>query len=499
MRKVKSYALAAITGIAFWILVFGYVFGATVPTTGYIVSSNCATITSPGVNQISCLQTTTTGGRTAGQLYGWNGSAWYALSGAGSAAPVDATYLTQTPNSTLTNEQAMSALSTGIVKNTTATGVQSIAASGVDYAPATSGSAILKGNGSGGFSSASAGTDYAAAPTGTANTPLFNNGSGGFTNGTRSGNTTEVVTATGTLTSGDCAQWDANGNVVASGGPCASGSGITQLTGDVTAGPGSGSQAATIANAAVTLAKIQNAAASSKLLGSGASGSGASYSEITLGTNLSMSGTTLNASGGSSNVWTPMGPSALQTAPPTASWSWDNQSTATVTEPTAYNSNQLSITGASSGLNIRYRATPSTPYTITALLVLNGNQGVNFLRTGLALRESSSGKLRLIGIRTDGNTIVTSSYTNSTTFSADINSVTINARNALNYIWFQISDDGSGTGTARQLSYSWDGINFFTLTSESRTTFITPDGIGWWGQTENGASFYINLASWIQS
>ncbi len=67
------------------------------------------------------------------------------------------------------------------------------------------------------------------------------------------------------------------------------------LTGDVTAA--AGSNTTTIANSAVTLAKIANASANSKLVGSGSSGSGAAYSEITLGTNLSMSGTTLSASG----------------------------------------------------------------------------------------------------------------------------------------------------------------------------------------------------------
>lgn len=132
------------------------------------------------------------------------------------------------------------------------TGTVSAAASGTDYAPATSGSAILKGNGSGGFSNAAAGsdylappsgtaiqkansggalanavagTDYAAAPSGGANTPLFNNGSGGFTNGTRSGNTTVVGTTSGILTSGDCVKFDASGNLIDNGSACgASGS-----------------------------------------------------------------------------------------------------------------------------------------------------------------------------------------------------------------------------------------------------------------------------------
>ena len=80
------------------------------------------------------------------------------------AAPLAAKYIVQTANSELSAEQALGALATGILKNTTTTGVLSIAASGTDYAPATSGTSILKGNGSGGFSNAAAGTDYAPVP-----------------------------------------------------------------------------------------------------------------------------------------------------------------------------------------------------------------------------------------------------------------------------------------------------------------------------------------------
>lgn len=66
------------------------------------------------------------------------------------------------------------------------------------------------------------------------------------------------------------------------------------LTGDVTASQGS--NVTTVANDAVTYAKMQNVSAASKLLGRGDSGSG-DPQEITLGAGLSMSGTTLNASG----------------------------------------------------------------------------------------------------------------------------------------------------------------------------------------------------------
>ena len=56
-----------------------------------------------------------------------SGSTWtVTVAGGGGGAPTTATYITQTPDATLTNEQALSALATGIVVNATGTGVLTI-------------------------------------------------------------------------------------------------------------------------------------------------------------------------------------------------------------------------------------------------------------------------------------------------------------------------------------------------------------------------------------
>lgn len=57
-------------------------------------------------------------------------------------APNNATYITQTANSDLPNEQALATLATGLLKNTTTTGVLSAAVAGTDYQAPLSGATL---------------------------------------------------------------------------------------------------------------------------------------------------------------------------------------------------------------------------------------------------------------------------------------------------------------------------------------------------------------------
>lgn len=101
----------------------------------------------------------------------------------------------------------------------------------------------------------------------------------------------------------------------------AAASGITQLTGAVTAGPGSGSQTATIANDAVTTAKIINDAVTyakiqnvtdARLLGRSA-GLAGDAQEITVGSGLTLAAGALTAPGGASDWGTTVVKSGDQT------------------------------------------------------------------------------------------------------------------------------------------------------------------------------------------
>ena len=109
-----------------------------------------------------------------------------AYADAASGAPTDATYITQTPSAGLSAEQALSVLATGIVKNTTTTGVLSIAAEGTDYY-GPGGTDVVVADGGTGRSTATAygvlcggttatGAHQSIASVGTAGQALLSNG-----------------------------------------------------------------------------------------------------------------------------------------------------------------------------------------------------------------------------------------------------------------------------------------------------------------------------------
>lgn len=102
---------------------------------------------------------------TLGKFGVWNGATWDYMGtstasgdvSSNTAASVDGEVAVFSGTGGKTIKRATGS---GLAKLTS--GVLSTATSGTDYAPATSGTSILKGNGSGGFSSATSGTDYSA-------------------------------------------------------------------------------------------------------------------------------------------------------------------------------------------------------------------------------------------------------------------------------------------------------------------------------------------------
>lgn len=316
--------------------------------------------------------------------------------------------------------------------------------------------------------------------------------------------------------------------------------GITQLTGDVSAGPGSGSQAATIANNAVTTAKVANSAityakiqdisATARLLGRGSVGAGVTE-ELSLGAGLAISGGVLNTvggTGGSGNViystavgsepgspntgdadlytngagqitrysgsaWVPWGPMFAFTAPDNSAFSWANQGGASVDTTNG----GIYMTGTAGGNNIRYRfyTAPSTPYTIILALFpvltladfmqcgFSWSDGTKYVNFGPAAAASSTSGLAV------------SKWTNATTFSADyLSPLGISTQSPLLFLKAQ------DNGTNRICSWSMDGQHWIQLHSIGRTDFLTASRVGFYTNGSNATwAPAMMLLSWAQS
>lgn len=182
-------------------------------------------------------------------------------------------------------------------------------------------------------------------------------------------------------------------------------------------------------------------------------------------------------------AWGAWGPLFKFTPPVDGDYSWINEGTATKTTGNGYIT--LSDTDAGGdNIRLRYKAIPSTPFTVTiAFLAVGGGGNTHGWSAGLAVRQSSDGKIITFG---PGYASPSQNYA----MCLDFNSATsVNTSNLFviggaatfwggPVCWIRYADNG----TNRTWYTSPDGITWVSMFSEGRTTFLTADQIG----------FYIN-------
>jgi hypothetical protein len=203
----------------------------------------------------------------------------------------------------------------------------------------------------------------------------------------------------------------------------------------------------------------------------------------------------------SGSTWAYFGPNFPMTDPNLQSWSWVNQTSATVSSTNG----GIILTGtANAGINIQGRFTtiPAAPYTVTmgAIPLLQGTQYNN---CGMALRNSSSGKLVTLDLFAGLNASVTVApafFIGGTKFASptgandgdyiSFKGVSLNGP----LIFFRFKDDN----TNRTFWVSTDGVNFLQLFSVGRTDYITPDQIGFMCNSYNSNLVpSMTVLSWL--
>lgn len=185
----------------------------------------------------------------------------------------------------------------------------------------------------------------------------------------------------------------------------------------------------------------------------------------------------------SGSAWGAFGPLWPMTPVVDADYSWVNQGTATVSVTNGVASLTFPAQAADN-IRARVRSTPATPYTISVYLSVGFPASTSFYMSGLVWRESGTGELLLIGPSVDGTQVQFRGYkAASPTAVPSIQAMTIPnpAPAQMNPFWMRLSDDG----TDRKVWWSPDGFLWVELFSELRTTFLTPDQVGFGAYVSN--------------
>jgi len=198
----------------------------------------------------------------------------------------------------------------------------------------------------------------------------------------------------------------------------------------------------------------------------------------------------------SGSAWIPWGPVYSFTDPTVSGpTTWVNQGSATVSTANGAIVLTMPAGNAAFDYHIRVKTAPATPYVITAAILPGLWNNASF-RSGLLFRESGSGKFSSFEFATSGaKNVEVNEFASPTSYSSTPFSGLPWAANGT-VIWMRIADDG----TNRKYSLSSNGQTWMQLYSETRTTYITADQVGFWGEAESvtfGAQ--TTLLSWKET
>lgn len=184
----------------------------------------------------------------------------------------------------------------------------------------------------------------------------------------------------------------------------------------------------------------------------------------------------------------------LMTPPVNVSYSWDNQSATTVS--TTNGGVVLFQTPGTSGLHVRYKTAPATPYTIYTAFLPHYSASANS-QVGLCFR-SSGGAIANCGVTYNGSwNVVVSKWTTTSVFSASYASVSIYPSLVHGpVVWMALKDDG----TNRSFLYSGNGVNWSTINSQVRTDFLTPTQVGFYcGDNNSTLDTGTTMLHWLET
>jgi hypothetical protein len=185
------------------------------------------------------------------------------------------------------------------------------------------------------------------------------------------------------------------------------------------------------------------------------------------------------------------------TAPPTTSWTWENQSSSTVAA--VGKQLQFLFTGGADDIKSYYRTAPATPYTLTvSFRWMRVNSGIGTDSPQVIFRDGT-GKLNTLGLQPGNARVIASYWSAFGTYGADIavNSTVgdLVTQSLGEYCAFRISDDG----TNLKFYYQAARDVWILFATQGRTVHFGsgPTQIGIGARGSNGV--YLNLFNWTLS